>query len=155
MPFRIDTPERRAALDPRDKPYFQRLGRGLHLGYRKGKTRASWVIRWREGTSYRSLTVEWGAPDDLIVERGVPSISYLEAVEIAMTEGTYYCSFCKKSSKEVEKLIAGPNAFICNECVHLCQIYIDNPQEKGTLKLDHNDKPALDNEGRPLFVEQP
>jgi len=82
-------------------------------------------------------------------------ISYHEAVEIAMTEGTYYCSFCKKSSKEVEKLIAGPNVFICNECVHLCQIYIDNPQEKGALKLDGEGKPLLDSDGKPLFDEQP
>lgn len=29
------------------------------------------------------------------------------------------CSFCGKSQKEVEKLIAGPNAFICNECTEL------------------------------------
>ena len=32
-----------------------------------------------------------------------------------------FCSFCGKSSKEVERLIAGPgNVFICNECVELC-----------------------------------
>ncbi len=31
-----------------------------------------------------------------------------------------YCSFCGKSQKDVTKLIAGPNVFICNECVELC-----------------------------------
>lgn len=31
-----------------------------------------------------------------------------------------YCSFCGKSQNEVKKLIAGPNVFICNECVDLC-----------------------------------
>ena len=30
-----------------------------------------------------------------------------------------YCSFCGKSQDQVEKLIAGPNVFICNECVSL------------------------------------
>jgi ATP-dependent Clp protease ATP-binding subunit ClpX len=30
------------------------------------------------------------------------------------------CSFCGKTQDEVEKLIAGKNAFICNECVELC-----------------------------------
>ena len=30
------------------------------------------------------------------------------------------CSFCGKSQDEVERLIAGRNAFICNECVELC-----------------------------------
>lgn len=31
------------------------------------------------------------------------------------------CSFCGKSQKEVQKLIAGPSVFICNECVDICQ----------------------------------
>ncbi len=30
------------------------------------------------------------------------------------------CSFCGKSQREVEKIIAGPNVFICNECVDIC-----------------------------------
>jgi predicted RNase H-like HicB family nuclease len=33
---------------------------------------------------------------------------------------TCYCSFCGKSQHEVLKLIAGPTAFICSECVDLC-----------------------------------
>ncbi|HEU0306622.1 MAG TPA: ClpX C4-type zinc finger protein, partial [Lysobacter sp.] len=32
-------------------------------------------------------------------------------------KSTLYCSFCGKSQHEVRKLIAGPNVFICNECV--------------------------------------
>ncbi|QLG87184.1 ATP-dependent Clp protease ATP-binding subunit ClpX [Chitinibacter bivalviorum] len=31
-----------------------------------------------------------------------------------------YCSFCGKSQHEVQKLIAGPQVFICNECIELC-----------------------------------
>jgi hypothetical protein len=31
-----------------------------------------------------------------------------------------HCSFCAKSQGEVEKLIAGPTVFICNECVGMC-----------------------------------
>jgi hypothetical protein len=30
------------------------------------------------------------------------------------------CSFCTKPSSEVEKVIAGPGVYICNECVDLC-----------------------------------
>lgn len=30
------------------------------------------------------------------------------------------CSFCGKQRNEVRKLIAGPNVYICNECVGLC-----------------------------------
>jgi len=31
-----------------------------------------------------------------------------------------YCSFCGKQQDEVKKLIAGPDVFICDECVELC-----------------------------------
>ncbi|QCI20602.1 ATP-dependent protease ATP-binding subunit ClpX [Buchnera aphidicola (Brachycaudus cardui)] len=31
-----------------------------------------------------------------------------------------YCSFCGKNQKEVQKLIAGPTVYICNECIRLC-----------------------------------
>jgi ATP-dependent Clp protease ATP-binding subunit ClpX len=30
------------------------------------------------------------------------------------------CSFCNKSQNEVQKLIAGPDVFICNECIQVC-----------------------------------
>ena len=30
------------------------------------------------------------------------------------------CSFCGKTSDEVEQIVAGPGAFICNECIALC-----------------------------------
>ena len=33
---------------------------------------------------------------------------------------TLYCSFCGKTQHEVQKLVAGPDVFICNECVDLC-----------------------------------
>jgi ATP-dependent protease Clp ATPase subunit len=36
-------------------------------------------------------------------------------------KNTLYCSFCGKSQHEVFKLIAGPTAFICDECVELCR----------------------------------
>jgi hypothetical protein len=30
------------------------------------------------------------------------------------------CHFCGKAEEEVRKLIAGPNTYICDECVWLC-----------------------------------
>lgn len=35
-------------------------------------------------------------------------------------DGEHRCSFCNKSQRDVKKLIAGPNVFICNECVETC-----------------------------------
>ena len=35
-------------------------------------------------------------------------------------EKLHQCSFCSKSQDEVKKIIAGPNVYICNECIDLC-----------------------------------
>jgi ATP-dependent Clp protease ATP-binding subunit ClpX len=43
-----------------------------------------------------------------------------------------YCSFCGKSQHEVRKLIAGPNVFICDECVELCNDIIREEMEDTT-----------------------
>ena len=43
-----------------------------------------------------------------------------------------YCSFCGKSQHEVRKLIAGPNVFICDECVDLCNDIIREEMEETT-----------------------
>src|SRR5260221_9910749 len=51
-----------------------------------------------------------------------------------LPEGTLYCSFCLKSQHEVAKLVAGPgNIFIWDECVGLCNVYI----EGGRPDLSH------------------
>ncbi|MCK5720512.1 MAG: ATP-dependent Clp protease ATP-binding subunit ClpX [Thiomargarita sp.] len=45
----------------------------------------------------------------------------------------HYCSFCGKSQDEVRKLIAGTSAFVCDECVSLCnKIIQDDVQEQDT-----------------------
>lgn len=47
------------------------------------------------------------------------------------------CSFCGKTQDEVERLIAGPGVFICDECIELCVDIIDGaPSEvkKGKTK---------------------
>ena len=41
------------------------------------------------------------------------------------------CSFCHKPQKDVEKIIAGPNVYICSECIRLClDIIRENSQQK-------------------------
>lgn len=47
-----------------------------------------------------------------------------------------YCSFCGKSQHEVIKLIAGPNVFICNECVDLCADIIKEDKKKKLANAD-------------------
>ncbi len=50
-------------------------------------------------------------------------------------DGSIRCSFCGKRQEQVERIIAGPNVYICNECVELCnsiladEIFEHAPQE--------------------------
>ena len=46
------------------------------------------------------------------------------------------CSFCGKGQKEVKKLIAGPNTYICNECVDLCCEIIEDEKEEQVVAED-------------------
>ena len=40
--------------------------------------------------------------------------------EKSETKELLYCSFCEKTQEQVRKLIAGPSAYICDECTELC-----------------------------------
>ncbi|MCC6026514.1 MAG: ATP-dependent Clp protease ATP-binding subunit ClpX, partial [Caldimicrobium sp.] len=40
------------------------------------------------------------------------------------------CSFCGRSQNEVKKLIAGAQAYICNECVELCNEILEEEFER-------------------------
>ena len=43
------------------------------------------------------------------------------------------CSFCGKTQEQVKKLIAGPDVYICDECVELCNEILDEDRN-----LDEN-----------------
>ena len=51
------------------------------------------------------------------------------------------CSFCGKHQDQVAKIIAGPGAYICNECVHLCMDILENmtPPEGQMIDADMPD----------------
>ena len=52
---------------------------------------------------------------------------------MASKDSGLHCSFCGKSQKEVKKLIAGPNVYICDECIQLCNDIIAEEVEKDDL----------------------
>ena len=60
------------------------------------------------------------------------------------------CSFCGRSQSEVKRLIAGVSAYICNECVELCNEILEeeyervNLSEKGELPKPSEIKAYLD-----------
>lgn len=47
------------------------------------------------------------------------------------------CSFCGKSQEQVRKLIAGPNVYICDECVGLCT---DIVEEEYDVLANHEER---------------
>ncbi len=57
-------------------------------------------------------------------------------------KNTLYCSFCGKSQHEVRKLIAGPNVFICNECVELCMDIIREEDKTQLVRSGEGGTPA-------------
>jgi ClpX C4-type zinc finger len=153
MPFPIHDRAQRRRLESRAKPYFTRLADGVHVGYRKGKSTSRWVVRRYDGATYTMATMRDVEPDDAVEADGRRFLSFQQAVAKIMADDTKIpvrCSFCGKASKQGAKLIAGPSVFICDECIALCQIYLDHPDKRGKLVLDRKQKPALEN-GEPKF----
>ncbi|WP_350303045.1 ATP-dependent Clp protease ATP-binding subunit ClpX [Pediococcus acidilactici] len=54
------------------------------------------------------------------------------------------CSFCGKTQDQVKKIIAGPDVYICNECVDLCKEIIDEElaSEKKPTEITNIPTPA-------------
>lgn len=53
------------------------------------------------------------------------------------------CSFCGKSQDQVKRLIAGPNVYICDECIELCQeIISEEVEELYDFDIDNLPKPV-------------
>ena len=50
------------------------------------------------------------------------------------------CSFCGRPEEAVEKLIAGPNAYICERCVDLCNSMLDTKITKPSSETPHEFK---------------
>ncbi|ERT57473.1 ATP-dependent Clp protease ATP-binding subunit ClpX [Peptoniphilus koenoeneniae] len=46
------------------------------------------------------------------------------------------CSFCGKTQNQVKRLIAGPNVYICNECIDLCQDILEEEELKKDVSKD-------------------
>ena len=61
---------------------------------------------------------------------------------MANKDSSLHCSFCGKGQKEVKKLIAGPNVYICDECIQLCNDIIAEEVEKEELLQTSSAMPA-------------
>jgi ATP-dependent Clp protease ATP-binding subunit ClpX len=54
------------------------------------------------------------------------------------------CSFCGRGPGEVERLISGPSAQICNECVRLCEEILEAEEENDALFWEKQKLPTPD-----------
>ena len=52
-----------------------------------------------------------------------------------MGQGMLFCSFCGKMQSEVRKLVAGPTAYICDECIELCRCIVEEEEDKSVEKV--------------------
>ena len=48
-----------------------------------------------------------------------------------MARDSIRCSFCGKRQEQVGRIIAGPNVYICNECVELCSSILHDEMHNG------------------------
>ena len=63
------------------------------------------------------------------------------------------CSFCNRNTDEVERLITGPNVYICNECVIMCNGILSEELNKSTLSdIDPLPLPTDIKEGLDKYV---
>ena len=78
----LDSRDVRRKLKASGKPYWRSIGRGLHLGYRKGKTGAVWVVRRYIGDQqYKVETI--AIADDSEDANGVDVFDFWQAQEAA------------------------------------------------------------------------
>jgi len=58
-----------------------------------------------------------------------------------MDDGILFCSFCGKMQSEVRKLVAGPTAYICDECIELCRYIVEEEEDKQQERETKKDLP--------------
>lgn len=59
-----------------------------------------------------------------------------------MSDETLQCSFCGKNREDVEKLIAGPSVYICNECVNLSYHIVQDAKNPEGVEIDLTNIPG-------------
>ena len=61
------------------------------------------------------------------------------------------CSFCSKSQRHVERLIAGPDVQICSECVGICNSVLATDADSGPAALAETSESHADSRSTPIW----
>jgi hypothetical protein len=74
--------------------------------------------------------------EHLDIAKGVKvALTFLEVTMgfLRKTPGSFFCSFCRKSDRQVERLLGGPGVYICGECVEK-SVKILKPHQGKTVR---------------------
>lgn len=80
---RLQTRDARRQLAPNKEPYWHELRRGLHVGYYKGTTAGTWLIREYRGPGNRPKR-RVGQADDAVAADGVSVYSWEQVLKLAL-----------------------------------------------------------------------
>lgn len=120
----LDSPTARAKLKAQAKPYFRAIDRGLHLGYRKGKTGGTWVARRYLGDE-RYAVEALGRADDRQEANGTTVLSFHQAQDRARDR--------VREVEEADRLAAFGPAISVRDAV---SAYIETREAKETRTKD-------------------
>lgn len=81
---RIQDRTARSRLKPRNKPYWRCLSEGVHLGYRRGVLKGTWVARYLCKQTDAYVTNAIGEADDRRTADGIAILSYKQAFDAAL-----------------------------------------------------------------------
>ena len=79
---KLDTQSARAKLAAQREPYWHKIDRGTHLGYRKGKTGGFWIARTRSAAGKYAFTSLANA-DDARDADGASALDFYQAQDLA------------------------------------------------------------------------
>ncbi|MBL0725596.1 MAG: ATP-dependent Clp protease ATP-binding subunit ClpX [Alphaproteobacteria bacterium] len=70
-------------------------------------------------------------------------------------EKILHCSFCSQSQEDVKKLVAGPDVYICDECIALCnKVLVDESVSKSSTDISDTIDSILSPKEMYAFLEQ-
>jgi integrase len=78
----LDSREARSKLKARGKPYWRLIGKGLHIGYRKGQSGGAWVVRRYIGNQQYAVET-FAIADDREDANGTTVLDFWQAQEVA------------------------------------------------------------------------
>jgi len=112
------------------------------------------LIRERDGVAWKALEAMGVSSEDLrnvTVGRMSGMAAPRTKPREAAPDEDLKCSFCGKSRHEVQKLVAGPGVYICNECIVLCEQIIEGEGvETEATKRQHDLQLRIDDLERRL-----